>query len=138
MFIRRKLKWAISFNYQLLLYLQKFDFQDFLGLPQLVIALKAFLIALLIYINNKKLDQIISKLLKLSKYFTYSLISFCACGTFFIIPWRYLYWALLNRVTTNDHSRPSTTIHNHLRPDIILPPLPTTRHKFATTTHDRP
>ena len=40
-------------------------------------AVTTFLIAFLIKINNKKLDQITSKLLTLSKYFKCSLILFC-------------------------------------------------------------
>ena len=54
LFIRCKLKWAISLKYQLHLFLprvQNFDFQHIL----------AFLIVFLIKINNKKLDQIISE-----------------------------------------------------------------------------
>ena len=59
---------------------------------KLITALTAFLIAFLIKINNKKLDQIISKLLTLSKYFTCSLILFCTCGTFLNIPRGYLHY----------------------------------------------
>ena len=46
----------------------------------------------LIKVNDKKLDQIISKLLTLSKYFTCSLILFCTCGTFLKIPRGYLHY----------------------------------------------
>ena len=52
----------------------------------------AFLIAFLIKINNKKLNQIISKLLTLYKYFTCSLVLFCTCGTFLSIPRGYLHY----------------------------------------------
>ena len=68
----------------------------------LITALTAFLIK----INNKKLDQIISKLLTLSKYFTCSLILFCTCGTFLNIPREYLHynwWWLqaINNISTS-------------------------------------
>ena len=64
----------------------------FSGLSKLIIyklikATTAFLIAFLIKINNKKLDQI-----TFNKYFTCSLILFCTCGTFLNIPrgyWHY-------------------------------------------------
>ena len=56
-------------------------------------AVTASLIAFLTKINNEKLDQRISKLLPLGKYFMCSLlILFCTCETFLNIPrgfWRY-------------------------------------------------
>ena len=48
---------------------------------KLIKATTAFLIAFLIKINNKKLDQI-----TFNKYFTCRLILFCTCGTFLNIP----------------------------------------------------
>ena len=47
--------------------------------------------AFLIKIDNKKLDQKISKLLTLSKYFTCSLILFYTCGILLNIPRGYLH-----------------------------------------------
>ena len=59
---------------------------------KLTTAVTAFLIAFLIKGNNKKLDQIISKLLTLSKYFTCSLIFFCTCRTYLKISRGYLHY----------------------------------------------
>ena len=59
---------------------------------KLITAAKAFLIAFLVKINNKKPDQIISKLSTFSKYFTCSLILFCTCGTLLNIPGGYLHY----------------------------------------------
>ena len=59
---------------------------------KLTTAVTSFLIAFLIKSNNKKLDQIISKLFTLSKFFTCSLILFCTCGTFLNIPGGYLHY----------------------------------------------
>ena len=59
---------------------------------KLITAAKEFLIAFLVEINNKKPDQIISKLSTLSKYFTCSLILFCTCGTLLNIPGGYLHY----------------------------------------------
>ena len=69
----------------------------FLGFSRLTIyklltAITSFLIAFLIKINNKKLDQIICKVLMLSKYLTCNLILFCTCGTFLNIPRGYLHY----------------------------------------------
>ena len=57
---------------------------------KLIKATTAFLIAFLIKINNKKLDQI-----TFNKYLTCSLIMFCTCGIFLNIPrgyWHYSWW----------------------------------------------
>ena len=64
--------------------ISEFCFSEFprLNICNLITALTAFLIK----INNKKLDQIISELLTLRKYFTCNLILFCTCGTFLNIP----------------------------------------------------
>ena len=51
-------------------------------MPVFFTALTAFLIK----ISNIKLDQMISILLTLRKYFTGSHILFCICGTFLNIP----------------------------------------------------
>ena len=59
---------------------------------KLITAVTAFLIAFLIKINNRKLDQIISKLLTLGKYFTWNLVLFCTCETFLNIPRRLLHY----------------------------------------------
>ena len=59
---------------------------------KLITAVTAFLIAFLRKINNKNLDQKISILLTLSKYFTRSLTLFCTCETFFNIPKGYLHY----------------------------------------------
>ena len=59
---------------------------------KLITAVTAFLIAFLRKINNKNLDQKISILLTLSKYFTRSLTLFCTCERFFNIPKGYLHY----------------------------------------------
>ena len=59
---------------------------------KLTTAVTAFLIVFLIKSNNKKLDQIISKLLTLSKYFTCIFILFCTRGTFSYISRGYLHY----------------------------------------------
>ena len=66
----------------------------FLGFSRLTIykLIATFLIAFLIKINNKRLGQIISKLLSLSKTFTCSLILFFTWETFLNTPsgyWNY-------------------------------------------------
>ena len=63
--------------------ISEFRFSGFskLIIYKLIKATTAFLIAFLIKINNKKLDQI-----TFNKYFTSSLILFCTCGTFLNIP----------------------------------------------------
>ena len=68
--------------------ISKFLFSEFSGhtIHKLITAATAFLIVFLIKINNEKLDQIISKLLTLGKYFTCSLILFCIYETFLNIP----------------------------------------------------
>ena len=68
--------------------ISKFLFSEFSGhtIYKLITAVTAFLIVFLIKINNEKLDQIISKLLTLGKYFTCSLILFCIYETFLNIP----------------------------------------------------
>ena len=66
--------------------ISEFRFSEFsrFTIYKLTTAVTAFLIAFLIK-SNKKLDQIISKMLTLSKYFTCSLILFCTCGAFLSI-----------------------------------------------------
>ena len=61
----------------------EFRFSGFskLIICKLIKATTAFLIAFLLKINNKKLDQI-----TFNKYFTCRLILFCTCGTFLNIP----------------------------------------------------
>ena len=68
--------------------ISKFLFSEFSGhtIHKLITVVTAFLIVFLIKINNEKLDQIISKLLTLGKYFTCSLILFCIYETFLNIP----------------------------------------------------
>ena len=63
--------------------ISEFRFSGFFKLIiyKLIKATTAFLIAFLIKINNKKLDQI-----TFNKYFTCSLILFSTCGTFLNIP----------------------------------------------------
>ena len=64
--------------------ISEFPFSGFsrLIVYNLITAVTVIWITFLIKINNEKLDQRMSKLLTLSKYFTYSLILFCTCGTF--------------------------------------------------------
>ena len=59
---------------------------------KLTTVVTVFLIAFLIKGNNKKLDQIISKLSMLSKYFTCSVILFYTCRTLLNIPRGYLHY----------------------------------------------
>ena len=59
---------------------------------KLITAAKEFFIAYFVKINNKKPDQIISKLSTLSKYFTCSVILFCTCGTLLNIRRGYLHY----------------------------------------------
>ena len=75
-------------------------FSGFSGLTtyKLITTVTASLVVFLIEINNKKLDQAISKLLTLSKYFTSSLILSCACETFVNISWGL---RAVNNVLTN-------------------------------------
>ena len=81
-------------------YHMQIEMIDFIQVPaslvfaiyKLTTAVTAFLIAFLIKSNNKKLDQTISKLLTLSKYFTRSAILFCTCGRFLNIPRGYLHY----------------------------------------------
>ena len=63
--------------------ISEFRFSGFskLIIYKLIKATTAFLIAFLIKINNKKLDQI-----RFNKYFTCSLTLFSTCGTFLNIP----------------------------------------------------
>ena len=63
--------------------ISEFRFSGFskLIIYKLIKATTAFLIAFLIKINNKKLDQI-----TFNKYLTCSLIMFCTCGIFLNIP----------------------------------------------------
>ena len=63
-----------------------------LTIYKLIATLTAFLIAVLIKIDNKKPDQIISRLLTFRKHSTCSFILFCTCGTFLNIPRGYLHY----------------------------------------------
>ena len=94
LFIVRKLKWAKWVSASLVLAaIADFWFSGFsrFNIYELVTTAIAFLIAFLIKINNKKLDQIISKLQSYFVFIFSRAVLFCF-ATFLNIPWGYLHY----------------------------------------------